>query len=151
MTSGAGGPLIRSPGPPPPAYSGGQDPTHANSPHSCSGAVASGPPLLWPRSGPGDSALYSSLLSVRGEELQRKQIWGHQYCRGLLEGLVGRVEGTQAFETIRSYMGALLHVKGGWYSIYFNKHLRCASDLCLPPLGGRAGTGGSAGPGVWRG
>lgn len=76
---------------------------------------------------------------------QETELWGHWH-QGLLEGLVGRAEGTQAFEMIRSSMGTHLHVKGGWYSIYFNKHLPCASDLCLPPLGGWAGAGGSAGP-----
>lgn len=48
---------------------------------------------------------------------------GHQHHLGLLEELVRRLEGTRAFETIRSYMGAHLHVKGGQYSTYFNKHL----------------------------
>lgn len=49
-----------------------------------------------------------------GEGLQREtEIWGHQHHLDLVEGLVGRLEGTQVLETIRSYMGAHLHVKGG--------------------------------------
>lgn len=74
---------------------------------------------------PWDPALSSSLLSVLGEGFQREtEIWGHQHHLGLVEGLVGSLEGTQVLETIGSYMGARLHVKGGrQYSIYFNKHL----------------------------
>lgn len=49
-----------------------------------------------------------------GEGLQREtEIWGHQHHLGLVEGPVGRLEGTQVLETIGSYMGAHLHVKGG--------------------------------------
>ena len=96
-------------------------------------------PGLWlqghPRSGHIQSlglspSLLSAVCAGRGIA-EETELWGHWHHRGLLEGLVGTVEGTQAFQTIRSCMGAHLHVKGGWYSIYFNKHLRCARDLCL--------------------
>lgn len=62
---------------------------------------------------PWDPALCSSLLSVLGEGLQREtEIWGQWYHLGPVEELVGRLKGTQVLETIRSCMGAHLHVKG---------------------------------------
>lgn len=53
------------------------------------------------------------LSAVLGEGLQREiAIWGYQHHLGLVEGLVGRLEGTQVLKTVGSYMGAHLHVKG---------------------------------------
>lgn len=62
---------------------------------------------------PWDPSLSFSLLSVLGEGLQREtEAWGHWHHLGPVEGPVGRLEGTQIPETIGSYMGANLHVKG---------------------------------------
>lgn len=66
---------------------------------------------------------FTPLCCVGRRASEETEIMGHQHHLGLLEELVRRLEGTQAFETIRSYMGAHLHVKGGQYSTYFNKHL----------------------------
>lgn len=58
-------------------------------------------------------------------------------------GTSGRREGMCVLEAIRSYSGCPPACEGGrQFSISFNKHLRCASDFCLPQLWGWAGTPG---------
>ena len=56
--------------------------------------------------------LLSAVCAGRGAS-EETEVRGHRHHLRLVEGLVGRVEGTQAFEAIRSYVGAHLHVKGG--------------------------------------
>lgn len=101
------------------------------------------PPPLIPAQGlwleghfcPYDPSLSFSLLSVLGEGLQREtETWGHQHHLGPVEGPVGRLEGTQIPETIRSCMGANLHVKGdsGTRFISINTYDVPATFLSVP-------------------
>lgn len=102
---------------------------HADSLHSRPGPVARGHPV------PGTQPL---LLSVLEKGLQREPDMGALAPPGPSGGWWGAGE-HRVLDTVGSPVGTHLHVKGRQYSIYFNKHLQCASDRSVVLVGGWPG------------